>query len=111
MKAAETINEAEARKLIQASLKEDGIEITAKLLDQVLDKAKDLSIAGLAKGIGIKMQGLGTIEVRTHEERTRKVPVKNADGTWSTKTVTTPAGRHIAIEVADGLLTELNKTL
>ena len=111
MNKIETINETEARDLIHASLKEDGIEITKTLLDQVLDRSKDMAIAGLAKGVGIKMQGLGTIEVRTHQERTHKVPVKNADGTWGTKTVTTPAGRHVALEVSDKLMTELNATI
>ena len=111
MNKIETINETEARDLIHASLKADGIEITKTLLDQVLDRSKDMAIAGLAKGVGIKMQGLGTIEVRTHQERTRKVPVKNADGTWGTRLVTTPAGRHVALEVSDKLMTELNATI
>ena len=111
MKKEITINETEARAIIHEALSVDGIKITKTLLDQVLDKSKDMAIAGLAKGVGIKMQGLGTIEVRTHQERTRKVPVKNADGTWGTNTVTTPAGRHVALEVSDKLMTELNATV
>ena len=111
MTEGNTINEKEARDVIYDSLKAGGVEITKTLLDKVLDKSTDLAIAGLAKGMGIKMQGLGTLEVRTHVERTRKVPVKNEDGTWGTKEVTTPAGRHVALEISDSLMTELNKTV
>ena len=112
MKKENTINEAEARAIIHAALTEKGVKITKTDLDKVLDTSKDLSIAGLAKGQGIKLQGLGTIEVRSHLATTAKVPTtQNEDGTWNFKTVDVPAGKHIAIEVADGLKKELNKLL
>ena len=107
MKAENTINETEARGIVWQSLKDDGVEITKTLLDKVMDKATNLAIAGLTKGKGIKMRGLGTLEVRTHEARTYKVP--NGDGTF--KTVDKPAGRHVAINLSDKLYTELNKVL
>jgi len=105
MKKENTINEAEARDIIHAKLTEQGEEITKTLLDKVLDMSKDLAIAGLAKGQGIKLQGLGTIEVRTHQATTAKVPTtQNADGSWNFNTVDVPAGKHIAIEVSDSYL-------
>ena len=107
MKKENTINETEARQIVWEALKADGVEITKTLLDKVMDKQIDLAIEGLKKGMGIKMQGLGTLEVRTHEARTYKVP--NGDGTF--KTVNKPAGKHVAINLSDKLYEEINKVL
>jgi len=113
-----TINEAEARAFIHAKLTEDGVTITKTLLDKVLDTASDLSIAGLIAGQGIKIQGLGTIEVRKHQARTYSVPNKLVEdpdnpGQFLPRTFTTvdaPAGRHIVINTSPSLLEALNST-
>ena len=110
MTAVDTINEKEALEAIHASLKKDGVEITKDKLGKVMDKMIDLSIAGLSKGKGIKMRGLGTIEIRDHAARTYSVPVDNGDGTFGAKIVNAPAGKHIAIEASEDLLIALNST-
>ena len=111
MKAAETINEAEARAKVYEALTAKGIKVTKTLVDQIMDTQTDLAIAGLVKGMGIKIQGLGTLAVHTHEERTRKVPVKDENGDYTYVEITSPAGRHIKLETSEKLLNELNKTL
>jgi len=100
MDKTHTINEQEAQEIVHQRLQDDGVEITKTLVDKVFDTMKDLAIEGLTKGYGIKLQGLGTIEVRDYEARSYTLP----DGTVVDK----DAGRKVAIEVSDNLKKAMN---
>lgn len=116
MTALDTINEGEAIEAIYAHLTEKGVKVTKSLINQVVDAQIDLSIAGLTAGKGIKLQNLGTIEIREHAARTYSVPDPLVEdpanpGAFLPRTFSTvnaPAGKHIAIETAPSLLEALN---
>ncbi len=99
-KAINSINEKEAREAVHASLTADGIKVTKTLVDQIMDKASDLSFNALVAGFSIKVSGLGTLEVRSHAERNYKLP----DGTLGTA----PAGFHVQFVESDILLDAMN---
>jgi len=116
MNKKNTINEQEATEAIHAFLTSKGVDITKTLVNKVIDAQIDLAIAGLIAGKGIKLQGLGTIEVRTHKARTYSVPNPPVEdpanpGSYLPQTFTTvdaPAGRHIGIETSSLLFEALN---
>jgi len=116
MDALNTVNEQEAREAVHAELTARGITVTKTAVDQILDVASDLSIAALASGKGVKVQGLGTLEIRQHQARAYKVPNKLVEdpanpGTFLPRTYTThnaPAGFHIGFNSSDSLLDALN---
>jgi len=95
-----SINEKEAREAVHASLKKDGVEVSKTVVDQIMDKAADLSFNALVKGASIKVSGLGTLEVRSHTERSYKLP----DGTVGKA----PAGFHVQFVESDKLLEAMN---
>ena len=101
-----TLNEKEQREAVHASLTADGIKVTKTLVDQVLDKASDLTENALIAGSGIKVQGLGTLEIRTHAETAYKVPHPTIAGEFITGT--TPAGKHVLVVESDSLLEKMN---
>ena len=98
--ALKSINEKEAREAVHASLTADGIKVTKTLVDQVMDKASDLSFNALVAGSSIKVQGLGSLEVRSHAERSYKLP----DGTVGTA----DAGYHVQFVESGILLDAMN---
>ena len=98
--ALKSINEKEAREAVHASLTADGIKVTKTLVAQVMDKASDLSFNALVAGSALKIQGLGSLEVRPHVERNYKLP----DGT----TGTAPAGFHVKFVESDKLIEAMN---
>ena len=116
MNKKDTINEQEATEAIYNFLKGKGVSITKALVNKVIDAQIDLAVAGFVAGKGLKLQGLGTIEVRTHKARTYTVPNPPVEdpanpGSFlplTFKTVNAPAGRHIAIETSPLLFEALN---
>jgi len=99
-KAIKSINEKEAREAVHAGMVADGHKVTKTVVDQIMDKASDLSFNALVAGNAIKIQGLGTLEVRSHAERKYKLP----DGTIGTA----PAGFHVQFVESDILLDAMN---
>ena len=97
-----TLNEKEQREAVHAALEAEGVKITKTLVDKIMDKQGDLLFNALVSGKGIKIQGLGTLEVRAHAERHYKLP----DGTEGTA----PAGFHVEFVESDKLLTAMNTT-
>jgi len=97
-----TLNEKEQREAVHTALEADGIKVTKTLVDKIMDKQNDLLFNALAGGKGIKVSGLGTLEVRPHAERNYKLP----NGT----TGTAPAGFHVEFVESDKLLTAMNTT-
>jgi nucleoid DNA-binding protein len=67
-----------------------------------MDKQNDLLFNALAGGKGIKVSGLGTLEVRSHEERDYVLP----DGTKGTS----DAGLHVKFVESDKLKAAINTT-
>ena len=106
MNKLDTINEQEARVAVHAALEAKGIKVTKTVVDQVMDTATDLAIAGLSAGKGIKVRGLGTLEVREHAESTYKVPDVKNPGQFLTGVI--PAGKHIAFNASDAVENALN---
>lgn len=100
MNKLDTLNEKEQREAVFSALKADGVEVTKTLVDKIMDKQNDLLFNALASGKGIKVSGLGTLEVRPHAERNYKLP----NGT----TGTAPAGYHVKFVESDKLLTAMN---
>ena len=100
MNKLDTLNEKEQREAVYAALKAEGIEVTKTLVDKIMDKQNDLLFNALASGKGIKVQGLGTLEIRPHSERNYRLP----DGT----TGTAPAGYHVEFVESKKLLTAMN---
>lgn len=119
MTKEDTINEAEATDAVHTFLNAKGIDITKTLVNQVIDAQIDLAIAGLTAGKGIKLRGLGTIEIRGHEARSYTVPDPLVEdpanlGTYLARTFThidAPAGRHIGIETSSKLFEALNSEI
>ena len=99
-----SINEKEAVVAIHTALTNDGVKISKYLIDRVMDKAHDLSFAALSKGQAIKVQGLGTLEVRNHIATAYSVP----DGNGSFRTGITPAGKHVTFVIAKKLKKSIN---
>jgi nucleoid DNA-binding protein len=97
-----SINEKEARDAVHAALEKDGVKVTKKLVDQVMDKASDLSFNALVAGKAIKIQDLGTLEVRAHAERDYVLP--NGDKG------TAPEGFHVKFVESEKLKRTLNTT-
>jgi len=97
-----TLNEKEQREAVHAGLEADGVKVTKTLVDKIMDKQGELLFNALSTGKGIKVQGLGTLEIRPHAERNYKLP----NGT----TGTAPAGFHVEFVESDKLLTAMNTT-
>ena len=97
-----TLNEKEQREAVHSALEADGVKVNKTLVDKIMDKQNDLLFNALASGKGIKVSGLGTLEVRPHAERNYKLP----NGT----TGTAPAGFHVEFVESDKLLTAMNTT-
>jgi nucleoid DNA-binding protein len=109
-----SINEKEATDFIYESLKIDGTPETKTTIDRVKDKARDLSINALVQGSAIKVQGLGTFEIREHKATTYKTPKRDENGVviegeWLTGTV--PAGKHVLFVESESLLDAMNGEL
>jgi len=104
MKAVNTLNEKEQREAVHKALTEKGIKVTKTLVDQVMDTQNDLLFNALRSNTGVKLQGVGTLEVRTHSERSFKVP----DGKGGFREGVSPAGLHVKFVEADSLLTAMN---
>jgi len=102
MDALHTLNEKEQREAVHAGLADDGIKVTKTLVDQIMDKQNNLLFNALSGGKGIKVSGLGTLAVVTHQERNYKLP----DGT----TGTAPEGFHVRFVESDILLDAMNST-
>jgi nucleoid DNA-binding protein len=100
MNKLNTLNEKEQRDAVHASLEAKGIKVTKTLVNQIMDTQNDLLFNALASGKGIKVSGLGTLAVVTHQERAYKLP----NGT----TGTAPAGYHVRFIESDNLLESLN---
>ncbi|MBL0702563.1 MAG: HU family DNA-binding protein [Sulfurospirillum sp.] len=98
--AIESVNQKESIDAIYVSLKNDGHDVTKADIDRVLDKSRDLAINALVRGLDIKVRGLGTLAVRTHEARAYKLP--------NGKTGTAPAGVHVLFVESDSLLEAMN---
>lgn len=105
-KAINSINEKEAREAVHASLTADGIKVTKTLVDQVMDKAQDLTKNALVAGQAVKVQGLGTLEIRTHKGGAYKVPDPLNEGQFLTGIA--PAGKHVLFVESDDLLSAMN---
>jgi len=100
MTALDTLNEKEQREAVWAALDADGVKVTKTLVDKIMDTQNDLLYNALVAGKGIKISGLGTLEIRHHAERNYKLP----DGT----TGTAPEGYHVTFVESDKLLTDMN---
>lgn len=101
-----SINEKEARAAVHAALTAKGIKVTKTLVDQVMDTATDLSVNALVAGHAIKVQGLGTLEIRTHKGGNYKVPDPLNAGQFLTGVA--PAGKHVLFVESDSLLEAMN---
>ena len=104
MKKENTLNEKEQREAVHAALTADGVKVTKTLVDQVMDKAGSLSFNAFVAGKGIKVSGLGSLNVAHHAERAYKVP----DGKGGFLTGTAPAGVHVLFVESDLLLDAMN---
>lgn len=101
-----SINEKEAREAVHAALVSKGVKVTKTVVDQVMDAVTDLSIKALVAGSAIKVQGLGTLEIRTHKGGNYKVPDPLNAGQFLTGTA--PAGKHVLFVESDSLLEAMN---
>lgn len=108
--AESSINQKESVDFIYEALKIEGVKVTKTLIDKVLDKSRDLAINALVEGSEIKIRGLGTLAIRTHEASAFKTPILDVNGvaTGEFRTGTTPAGKHILFVESDSLLEAMN---
>jgi len=102
-----SINEGEAVAAIQKSLTNDGVKISKYLVNKVMDKAHDLTIEALKRGQAIKVQGVGTLEVKDHQARHYRVPDENG----TLRDVDAPAGKHVTFVISRGLYKDINTLL
>jgi len=111
LKKENTLNEEEQREAVHSALTAKGIKVTKTLVDQVIDTQNELLTSSLIAGQGIKVRGLGTLEVRPHSARNYKVPKKDASGVpipGQFLTGVTPAGVHVEFVESDALLDAMN---